>query len=64
MRRGQTGGDVPADHFHPSPRRFDGVLREPAYPSDLEVRRVRSNGQIKWQGGLVYLNAALAGEPG
>jgi putative transposase len=57
------GGDVPADHFEPSPRRFDGVLREPAYPSDLDVRRVRSNGEIKWQGQLVYLNAALAGEP-
>jgi transposase InsO family protein len=57
------GGDVPADHFQPSPRRFDGVLREPGYGPDLDVRRVRSNGEIKWQGQLVYLNAALAGEP-
>jgi transposase InsO family protein len=57
------GGDVPADHFRPSLRRFDGVLREPQYPPDLELRRVRSNGEIKWQGKLVYLNQALAGEP-
>lgn len=57
------GGDVPADHFRPSPRRFDGVLREPEYGSDLDVRRVRRNGEIKWQGKLVYLTSALAGEP-
>jgi putative transposase len=39
------------------------VLREPGYGADEEVRRVRSNGQIKWRGNLVYVNAALAGEP-
>jgi putative transposase len=38
-------------------------LREPDYPVDHEVRRVRSNGEIKWRGKLVYLNCALAGEP-
>jgi transposase InsO family protein len=56
-------GDVPADHFRPSPRAFDGVLREPGYPQAMDVRRVRHNGEIKWQGRLVYLNIALAGEP-
>jgi hypothetical protein len=39
------------------------VLREPDYPEGRDVRRVRSNGEIKWQGKLVYINAALAGEP-
>jgi transposase InsO family protein len=57
------GGDVPANHFEASPRRFDGVLREPGYPAEMDVRRVRHNGEIKWRGKLVYLNAALAGEP-
>lgn len=57
------GGDaVPADRYAPSPRRWDGVLREPGYPVDDKVRRVRTNGEIKWRGRLVYLNAALAGE--
>jgi hypothetical protein len=55
--------DTPAEHYAPSPRRFDGVLREPDYPEGRDVRRVRSNGEIKWQGKLVYINAALAGEP-
>jgi hypothetical protein len=55
--------DTPAEHYAPSLRRFDGVLREPAYPEGDDVRRVRSNGEIKWRGKLVYINAALAGEP-
>ena len=54
---------TPAEHYAPSPRRFDGVLREPNYPPDHAVRRVRSNGEIKWQGKLIYINSALAGEP-
>jgi putative transposase len=54
---------TPAEHYAPSPRRFDGVLRQPEYPRDQQVRRVRSNGEIKWQGKLVYISSALAGEP-
>jgi transposase InsO family protein len=57
------GDATPADHYQVSLRRWDGVLREPDYPLDHEVRRVRSNGEIKWRGALVYLNCALAGEP-
>jgi putative transposase len=57
------GNATPADHYQASPRRWDGVLREPDYSVDHEVRRVRSNGEIKWRGKLVYLNCALAGEP-
>jgi putative transposase len=57
------GNATPAEHYQASPRRWDGVLREPDYPVDHEVRRVRSNGEIKWRGKLVYLNSALAGEP-
>jgi len=55
--------DTPAEHYAPSPRAFDGVLREPHYADDCEVRRVRSNGEIKWRGKLVQINGALAGEP-
>ena len=57
------GNATPAEHYQTSPRRWDGVLREPDYPVDHEVRRVRSNGEIKWRGKLVYLNCGLAGEP-
>ena len=57
------GNATPAEHYAPSRRRFDGVLRVPEYGDEEEVRRVRCNGEIKWQGQLVYLNSALAGEP-
>jgi putative transposase len=57
------GNDTPAEHYAASPRRFDGVLREPDYGGDHTVRRVRTNGEIKWQGHTIYINAALIGEP-
>ena len=57
------GNATPAEHYAPSPRRFDGVLREPHYRADQEVRRVRSNGEIKWRGKLVQVGGALRGEP-
>jgi putative transposase len=54
--------DTPADHYTASPRRFDGVLREPEY-GEHEVRRVRHNGEIRWQGETIYISEALIGEP-
>ena len=30
---------------------------------EQEVRRVRHNGEIKWQGRTIYISAALVGEP-
>jgi transposase InsO family protein len=55
--------DTPAEHYAASPRRFDGILREPDYRDDHAVRRVRTNGEIKWQGQTIYIGAALIGEP-
>ena len=43
-------------------RRWDGVLRSPEPAADT-VRRVKSNGLIRWHGGLVYISEALGGEP-
>src|SRR5271167_1177522 len=57
------GNDTPAKHYVVSPRRFDGVLREPSYGGDHAVRRVRHNGEIRWQGHTIYISAALIGEP-
>ena len=57
------GNDTPAEHYAFSPRRWDGILREPEYASAQTVRRVRHNGEIKWQGGTVYISEALTGEP-
>jgi hypothetical protein len=57
------GNDTPAEHYAASSRRFDGILREPDYGGDYTVRRVRRNGEIKWQGHTTYISAALIGEP-
>jgi transposase InsO family protein len=57
------GNDTPAKRYTASPRRFDGVLREPSYSADHQVRRVRHNGEIRWQGTTIYISAALVGEP-
>lgn len=54
---------MPADHYHPPARPWDGQLREPDYADGTAVRRVRSNGEIKWGGELVFLGEALVGEP-
>jgi transposase InsO family protein len=53
----------PASLYRPSPRRYDGRLREPEYEAGCEVRRVRSNGEIKWGGERVFISSALIGEP-
>lgn len=54
--------DTPADHFTPSPRQWDGILRDPQYDRDHELRRVRPSGEIKWRGASIYISQALAGE--
>jgi transposase InsO family protein len=57
------GNDTPAEHYASSLRRFDGILREPDYGPDHELRRVRHNGEIRWQGNTIYISEALVGEP-
>jgi transposase InsO family protein len=57
------GNDTPAQHYDVSPRRFDGVLREPNYGPEYTIRRARHSGEIRWQGNLIYISEALLGEP-
>jgi hypothetical protein len=54
---------LPPLRFHtPSLRKFPDRLPEPEYPDGLVVRKVRSNGEIKWRGRLVPVSSALVGE--
>ena len=57
------GNGTAAEHYALSPRRWDGVLREPEYPASQTVRRVRPNGAIRWRGAEIYLTEALVGDP-
>jgi putative transposase len=54
---------TPASLYWASPRAYPCALREPDYPDEAAVRRVRTNGCIKWAGDLVFVSEALIGEP-
>jgi transposase InsO family protein len=56
------GQRTPASVYQPSLRSMPVQLPEPNYPAEAAVRQVRSNGEIKWQGGFVHISSALAGE--
>lgn len=56
------GQRPPTTVYTPSLRPYPTRLEDPVYPESAQVRRVRSNGQIKWRGGLVFISEALVGE--
>jgi len=53
---------VPAAVYTPAPRPYPARLEDPHYPDDFARRRVRSNGEIKWQGELIFIARPLVGE--
>ena len=57
------GQRPPASRYAPSSRPYPGRAESPEYAAGVEVRRVRSNGEIKWAGERVFLSEALIGEP-
>jgi putative transposase len=57
------GQKTPASLYEASPRRYPDRLTDPSYAADVAIRRVRSNGQIKWAGELIFVGEALIGEP-
>lgn len=56
------GQRLPADLYAASPRAMPEHLDDPWYDADHQVRRVRSSGEIMWQGELVFISEALVGE--
>lgn len=63
LRPHEALGQVhPASLYVPSIRPYPEHIGDIEYPPMTMVRRVRSNGQIKWRGGFVYVSSALIGE--
>lgn len=63
LRPHEALGQVPPSTvMAPCERSFPSALPELEYPSWFEVRRVRSNGQIKWDSQLVFVSEVLIGE--
>jgi transposase InsO family protein len=52
----------PSALYVPSARAYPSQLEDPVYPEAASIRRVRSNGEIRWQGKLIFLSEALIGE--
>lgn len=63
IRPHEALGQVPpATIYSPSPREYPLILPQLQYPADMTVRHVRTNGQIRWRGELLFLSEVLAGE--
>jgi hypothetical protein len=57
------GQQPPARHYHGSFRPYPHRVRAPEYEDGVTVRKVRTNGEIKWRGDKIYVSEALRGEP-
>lgn len=57
------GQTPPCQFYRQSQRSMPDRIPEPDYPAGAQVRRVRSNGEIKWKGGLIYISSAIIGDP-
>ena len=53
----------PTSRYRPSLRPYPNKPEEPWYDADHVVRKVRSRGEIRWRGDLIFLSEALIGEP-
>ena len=56
------GQRVPAILYERSERAYTGEVQEARYGLGYALRRVRSNGQIKWCGQLRFISETLSGE--
>jgi putative transposase len=56
------GQEPPAAHYTPSLRPYPARIEDPWYDADHAVRRVRSSGEIKWGGELIFISESLTGE--
>lgn len=54
---------TPRQDYRLSPRPFPNRLPEIAYGKDVQVRHVRGDGRIKWQGDMIFVSEVLTGEP-
>jgi transposase InsO family protein len=53
------GQRPPAEAYVPSPRAMPDSEQDPWYGADHQTRRVRSNGEIKWNGDFIFISEAL-----
>ncbi len=54
---------TPASQYTTSRRVMPASRSSPEYPATMQVRRVKPNGELSWQGHAVHLTQLLRGEP-
>lgn len=57
------GQERPASRVRSYRRSYPARLPMIEYPASFEVRRVRSNGEMKWKGELLFVGSVLRDEP-
>jgi transposase InsO family protein len=57
------GMRTPHSLYVNSPRPMPERIEEPTYDPDEVVRQVRTSGEIKWRGSMIFVSEVLAGEP-
>lgn len=57
------GQTPPAKHYEPSRRPMPAVLRVPEYSDEFAVRRIQSNGCLKWKQVGLHIAKFLVGQP-
>lgn len=53
------GMHCPAEWYTPSPRRYRKRLTPYTYPARYKIRRIKRNGEMRWQGRKVYVSETL-----
>lgn len=53
---------LPSEVYTPSPRPYPDRLPQIEYPAHVQVRRVRSSGEVRWDGQWFFISDALIGE--
>jgi transposase InsO family protein len=56
------GHRPPGELYSASPRPFPERLEDPCYGPNEMVRRIRTSGEIRWRGDLIFISQALIGE--
>ena len=54
---------TPASLYVSSGRTYPSRIPAVEYNERLDIRKVRTSGEIKWKGSRVYISEALVGEP-
>ena len=54
-------GDIPCEHYRPSPRELPRKIPEPEYPGHMLVRKVSTAGTVRLDMAQPFLSSALRG---